>query len=186
LSFLAVVLFGLYSIPANSVLPIPHEPGLLHAARFAHALPLAIAGTIGAYLAARLDGRLVAWGMGGQVGAALRASRSWQAVTRWLMRAPFVTVAAVSFTGLPPIQAVRILVLAGGYSVKRFAAAVALGRFPRFFLLALLGAPIARVPWLMALLTIAFVAWPVVIVVRARLAAGELDEEAAEPDVAAG
>jgi ribonucleoside-triphosphate reductase len=82
------------------------------------------------------------------------------------LRAPFATVAIVSFTGVPPIQAVRLLVLTTGYSTTRYASALALGRLPRFFVIALAGRALALPGSIMLVLTVVFLAWPAALFVR--------------------
>jgi uncharacterized membrane protein YdjX (TVP38/TMEM64 family) len=84
------------------------------------------------------------------------------------MRAPFVTVMVTSFLGIPPIQAVRLLVLSTNYSLERYAWAAALGRFPRFYLIALAGRALSPPGWIMGAVTVVFLAWPAWLVLRAR------------------
>lgn len=159
--------FLLYSIPSNSVLPLPHEPGLLYFSQLASPLALATAGALGAALAALLDQAFIGWAFRGRGGAKLRRSKSWRWLTRMLLKAPLVTVAIVSFTGFPPIQAVRLVVLAsGGVSARRYAIATAVGRFPRFYLIALAGRALAPPGWIVAVVTIAFLLWPLALLVR--------------------
>ena len=159
--------FLLYSIPANSILPLPHEPGLLYFSLLAPPLALAAAGALGAGLAAILDQAFIGWAFRGRGGAKLRRSKSWQGLTRLLLKAPATTVAIVSFTGFPPIQAVRLVVLAsGGVSARRYAIATALGRFPRFYLIALLGRALAPPTWLVGAVTLAFLVWPLALLIR--------------------
>lgn len=81
---------------------------------------------------------------------------------------PFPTVAAVSFTGFPPVQLVRVLAASANYPIHRYALAVAVGRLPRFYLLALLGKALAVPGWIVLTVTVAFLAWPVVLVVKRR------------------
>lgn len=160
--------FLLYSIPANSILPLPHEPGVLYFSLFAGPLPLAFAGAVGAGLAALLDRAFVGWAFTTRGGQKLSRAPSWQRLTRLLLRAPTATVIAVSFTGFPPIQAVRLLVLsARGMTARRYALATALGRFPRFYLIALVGRALAPPAWIVGAVTLVFLAWPLVLLIRA-------------------
>jgi ribonucleoside-triphosphate reductase len=162
------VLFGLYSVPSNSVIPLPHEPGLLYFSVRAAPWALAIAGAIGTFVAAFADGVVVTWAFSRPTGDAVRRSRSWRVITRLLMRAPFLVVMLTSFLGVPPIQVVRLLVLSTDYPLTRYAWAAALGRLPRFYLIALAGRALSLPGWIMGAVTLVFLAFPVLLVVRAR------------------
>jgi ribonucleoside-triphosphate reductase len=179
-------LFLFYSIPSNSVIPIPHEPGALYFSLLASPLALACAGALGTFVAAYLDRWLLGWLVRGRAGSALRRSRSWQVMTRMLLKMPFPTITVVAATGVPPVQAVRVLAASAGYPVRRYALAFALGRLPRFYLIALLGRELSLPGWLMGGLTIAFLAWPLYLVLRgapAETSVDPLECEGAEPAV---
>jgi len=176
-ALIATLLFGLYAVPSNSVLPLPHEPGLLYFALYAPAWALALAGALGAALAAYADGWLVGWAFDRPTGDRLREEPSWRRISGWLGRWPFPTLVFVAFSGFPPIQVVRVIVLSTRYSLHRYAAAVALGRAPRFFLLALFGQLLQPPAWLMWALTAGFLAWAAFLVIRSARRA----RQAAEP-----
>src|SRR6188508_1111186 len=59
-----VFLLGAYCIPANSVIPVPHEPAILYFAKFYDPFWCALAGTLGSLIACFADYAMV--------GAALR------------------------------------------------------------------------------------------------------------------
>lgn len=162
------LLFGLYCVPANSVVPLPHEPGLLYFAALASPLPLATAGAAGAFCAAYADRRLVSLALDLPIGRSLVATRAWRFATRLLLAAPFPMVFVTSLLGVPPIQAVRVLILSTSYPTRRYAAAVALGRFFRFFAIAALGRALAFPTWLLVAVTLLFVAWPCALLLRRR------------------
>lgn len=164
----AATLFGLYSVPSNSVIPLPHEPGLLYFIPRAAPLDLAVAGALGTLVAAYLDVVVVAWLFSRKTGEAVRRSRSWRVVTRVVMRAPFATVFVTAAVGIPPIQAVRLLVLATDYPLGRYALAAAAGRFLRFYGIASLGRALSPPTWIMTTLTVAFLVWPVMLLFRAQ------------------
>ena len=160
------LLFLFYSVPSNSLIPIPHEPGVLYFSLYASPLALATAGVCGVFLAAYVDHWLLGWLVRTRAGRRLERSRSWRFMTRMFMKAPFVTVVVIAISGVA-VQAARILAASARYSTRRYAAAMAVGRFPRFFLIALLGRALALPGWLLGGLTIAFLAWPLALVLRA-------------------
>jgi len=66
----------------------------------------------------------------------IRRTRLYERAAAWFDRAPFTTLTAASFLPIP-IDLVRLLAISQGYSRWRFTAASALGRAPRYLLLAL-------------------------------------------------
>ena len=68
----------------------------------------------------------------------MRRHRLFERAERWAKVAPFFTV--VLFAAVPlPFMIPRVLVPLSGYPAPRYAAAVAIGRFPRVFVLASFG-----------------------------------------------
>lgn len=65
----------------------------------------------------------------------IRRTRLYERAAAWFGRAPFVTLAAASFLPIP-IDFVRLLAISQGYPRRRFAAASAVGRWPRYLALA--------------------------------------------------
>ena len=141
-------LLTLYCIPTNSIFPLPHEPGILYFAQFYDPLWIAIAATIASVVMSFADYAMVgAWMRHPKLGA-VQHTRVFRWAVRWMKRWPFAIVTLFSLTPLP-IQVVRILAPASGYPIKRYIAAQALGRLPRFYALAWLGAAIRFPPWLL-------------------------------------
>jgi membrane protein YqaA with SNARE-associated domain len=66
----------------------------------------------------------------------LRERRGYQSAVAWFDRAPLLTLTAFSFLPIP-VDVVRLLAISRRYSRLRFTAASFLGRFPRYYLLAL-------------------------------------------------
>jgi membrane protein YqaA with SNARE-associated domain len=156
-AFAGLFLFGLYAIPSNSILPIPHEPGLLYFARFYHPAWIALAATFGSALVCFADYAIV--------GAALRhprvksasEARLFRWAVRWMTRYPFAIV--VLFACVPlPVYVVRILAPASGYPIGRYILAQVIGRFPRFYLLAWIGHAVQLPVWLLVAMFVALLA----------------------------
>jgi membrane protein YqaA with SNARE-associated domain len=131
-------LFWVYSIPSNSIVPVPHEPGLLYFAKYYDPLWIAVAGCLGTGVAAFADYGVVEVAMRHPKINGAREARLFKWSVKWLMRYPFATCFVFSATPLP-IYVVRILAPASHYPVGRYVAAIMLGRFPRFYLVAWLG-----------------------------------------------
>lgn len=69
----------------------------------------------------------------------VRDNRFFVTFERWAKVAPFLTIAI--FAGVPPLPFLvpRVLMPLSGYSVRRYAAAAAIGRYPRVFVIAAVG-----------------------------------------------
>ncbi len=143
--------FGIYSIPANSIIPVPHEPGLLYFAKYYQPVWIAVAGTLGTGVAAFADYEVVERAMRHPRIRGAREAKLYKSAVRWLMRFPFATIWLFSFTPLP-IYVVRVLAPASGYPIGRYVAALMLGRLPRFFAIAWLGHTFPLPTWALVLL----------------------------------
>lgn len=152
-------LLALYCIPTNSVLPLPHEPGVLYFAAYYDPIAIAIAATVGSIIVSFADYAMVE--------AALRHPRLNAASTtglfgwamRWMKRAPFAIVVLFSLTPLP-ISVIRVLAPASKYPLPRYIVAQIVGRLPRFYALAYLGRTVKFPAWalvaMFALLVVVF------------------------------
>ena len=142
-----VFLLGAYCIPANSVIPIPHEPAILYFAKFYDPFWCALAGTIGSLIACYSDYAMVGAALRHRALAKTRNSRLFQWSTKWMKRYPFAITVLFSFTPLP-IAIVRILAPAVEFPVRRYMLAQIVGRFPRFYILAWIGHTVMIPTWI--------------------------------------
>ncbi len=133
--------YALYSVPSNSVVPLPNEPALWVVQSLHKISPvwLGLAGALGAGAAAMLDYQLIRSTFGHPRIDALRDRRLFRWAIRAFSWAPLATVTA--FAALPlPISVVRIVAPASGYARHRYMAGIFAGRWIRYGLLAWLGA----------------------------------------------
>lgn len=136
LAFLGITIF--VHGPLSPFLPTAYEATLFYYARLYPGWLLALIGTAGATLSEAVNYRVIDW-----VAAlpALAATKQRRAV-RWsvdaFLKAPFWTTAFVIFSPLPD-SAVRVLAPLGRYPMWKFLGATAVGRLPRFLLIAGLG-----------------------------------------------
>jgi uncharacterized membrane protein YdjX (TVP38/TMEM64 family) len=132
------VAYFLAMIVVFSAASLPPTPPTLMAAKANPAWLLAVLGAAAAGIAAVVDYHLVRRVF--RIGALERARRHplFERAERWAKVAPFFTV--VLFAALPlPFMIPRVLVPVTGYPLHRYAAAVAVGRLPRVFVLAAFG-----------------------------------------------
>ncbi len=140
-------IWGIYSIPSNSILPIPHEPVLLYFSKYYDPLWIAVAGTLGTAVAAFADYEVVERAMRHPRIRGAREARLYKLAVRWLMHWPFATIVLFAFTPLP-IYVVRVLAPASGYPIRRYVLALMVGRLPRFFVVAWLGHTFPLPSWI--------------------------------------
>jgi membrane protein YqaA with SNARE-associated domain len=148
-----LLLFAIYSIPANSILPLPHEPGLLYVAQNHAPHWVALAGCVGTAAAACIDYPVVKRAFRHPKIRRARDTKLYRSSVRWLMRYPFGTIVVFAFTPLP-IYVVRVLAPATGYPLWRYMAATMVGRFPRYYGVAWLGRWFDIPNWVLILLFI--------------------------------
>jgi membrane protein YqaA with SNARE-associated domain len=151
-------LLGLYCIPSNSILPIPHEPGVLYVARFYPPWEIAIAATAASAVVAFADYGLVEAAMRHPRVQGARDARLMRWAVRWMTRYPFAIIVAFSLVPVLPISVIRALAPLSGYPLRRYIAAMVVGRLPRFYLLAWLGQVILIPGWVLLLVTLATLA----------------------------
>jgi len=172
-----IFLLGAYCIPANSVIPFPHEPAVLFFAQFYEPLPIAIAATIGSVIATFADYAMVGAAMRTRVLAGTRSSPLFQWATRWMRRYPFALIVLFSFTPLP-ISVIRILAPAIEYPIPRYIAAQLVGRLPRFYILAMIGHAVHIPGWIL----LALVALLIGSVVLSARSGAEGDDESPDEE----
>ncbi len=171
-------LLGAYCIPANSVIPFPHEPAVLFFARFYDPLIIAVAATLGSIIASFADYAMVGAAMRHRALASTRNSRLFQWAMRWMSRYPFAIIVLFSFTPLP-ISIVRILAPAVEYPIRRYVLAQIVGRLPRFYILAYIGHTFMFPTWVLLAMVGALL---LSMVMSARGGVGVAAEDLAEDD----
>lgn len=149
-------LFTLYSVPANSLLPVPHEPGLLFVARFYDPWIIALAGCLGTVVAAAIDYPVVKRAFAHPKIRRARNTKLYHLSVKWLMRYPFATIVVFAATPLP-VYVVRVLAPASGYPMWRYIVATMVGRFPRYYAVAWFGHLVHVPAWLLLALFVVMV-----------------------------
>ena len=142
-----LVLF-VYAYVSNVALAIvPHEPVVIWFGPRLGILTTALIATAGTALAAWTDHRLFAPSIARLARGSAVATPS--VVLRWFGRAPFAILALSGLTPLPFFP-FKLLAFAARYPVRRYLAAVAAGRLPRYLLLAWLGVAVQPPTWVLA------------------------------------
>ncbi len=148
-------LLGLYSIPTNSIVPIPHEPGVLYFAKFYDPVWIAVAATMGSVIVSFADYALVEAAMRHPRVKGASEARLFRWAVKWMTRWPFAIIVLFALVPVLPISVVRALAPASGYPLRRYIAAQIVGRLPRFFMLAWVGQAVMIPTWLLVVVTVA-------------------------------
>ncbi len=149
-----LAILGAYCIPTNSVIPLPHEPGVLFFADFYRPLWIAVAATVGSGIAAFSDYAIVRGAMRHKWASRVSRGRWFQWAVRSFMKRPFATVVLFAVSPLP-VSVVRVLAPASTFSVWRYVAAMMVGRFPRFYVFAWVGLLLPIPTWVLVLAVLA-------------------------------
>lgn len=151
------VAYFLAMIVVMSAASLPPSPPTLMAAKVNPPLLLAALAAAAAAVAAVADWYLVRGVFRFSALDRVRRHRFFALAERWAKVAPFLTV--VVFAAVPlPFMIPRVLMPLSGYPLPRYAAAVALGRFPRVFVLATFGSFFDIPAWILEILFVGGVA----------------------------
>lgn len=139
-----VALMCFYLSLCNTLVPLPTAWIVLLAASPQYALlphaalnvaAVAVLGGLATAVANLSEYHLLAYGLGGGLGARLRRTPAYAWAVRWFERAPFGVLTLVAFFPIP-VDAVRWLAILHGYPRLRFGLAYLLGRTPRYVIFA--------------------------------------------------
>ena len=134
-----LVVYGLYAIPAHLLISVlGMEPMLFATAKSHSAIAGAVVGTAGCLVAIILDYALIGWIVTRRlIREEMDDSKGFVRAQKFFGRAPFLFIIATA--ALPvPFYPTKILAISRDYSLSRFCLALALGRLPRFYYLALI------------------------------------------------
>jgi MoaA/NifB/PqqE/SkfB family radical SAM enzyme/membrane protein YqaA with SNARE-associated domain len=129
-----------YSIPSNCAIAIfPHEPVLIWYGKTVNLWHLATAATLGTILAAYLDYKFFTPVLNLQFTASRYKTKSfYRTAHRWFYKVPFIALAVAGFSPIPFFP-FKFMVYSSKYPKWKYLLAVAISRFPRYYLLALIG-----------------------------------------------
>lgn len=125
--------------PYSPVLPATMEPLVMIYGQVYPPLLVAAVATLAAVLAEIVDFRLYEAAFATNRLAGTRNSRVSRWVVRWFARAPFLATVVSAATPIP-FWLTRCCAIVSGYPLWRFLVATALGRVPRWWLYAAIGA----------------------------------------------
>lgn len=131
-----------YSIPANTAISLfPHEPVLIYYGKFANLLLSSAAATGGTLVAGYLDHRVFVPVLNYEKILHYKRNRLYRRAMDLLMRYPFATLVITGFTPIPFFP-FKFLCFSIHYPLWRYLAALCIARYPRYYVLAWVGAEV--------------------------------------------
>jgi MoaA/NifB/PqqE/SkfB family radical SAM enzyme/membrane protein YqaA with SNARE-associated domain len=128
-----------YSIPSNMGISFfPHEPVIFWYARFLNLLSLSAVAAAGTLVAAFLDYRFFSKVLNLQYSTKYKSTNLYRRSYYWFYKMPFISLVVAGFTPIP-FYPFKFMAYASKYPLRKYLLAVAVGRFPKYYLLALAG-----------------------------------------------
>ena len=138
-----------YSIPANTAISVfPHEPVLIYFGKVANLWLAASFATAGTIVAAVMDHAVFVPVLNLQGIQSYKEKPFYRKAIAYFMRWPFATIVVTGFTPIPFFP-FKFLVFSIRYPMWKWVTALVVARFPRYYLLALLGATIPIPNWIL-------------------------------------
>lgn len=138
-----------YAIPANTAITVfPHEPVLVYFGKFANLWITAGAATAGTLAAGYMDHTVFTPLLNLEGRQAYKEGTLYRKGVRWFTRWPFATLVVAGFTPIP-FWPFKFLSFSAHYPMRRYLAALAVGRFPRYLILAWVGKAFEVPNWIL-------------------------------------
>ncbi|UCG66690.1 MAG: VTT domain-containing protein [Deltaproteobacteria bacterium] len=140
--------FFIYSIPSNLAISLfPHEPVLVYLGATYSPIILACIVMVGTWIAGLLDYYVFVPLFTHRAVDRIKATSGYLTAVRWFSYQPFLTLIVAGFTPIP-FFVFKFIAFAVKYPISKYLAALLVGRLPRYYLLALLGAVFDLPNWL--------------------------------------
>jgi len=150
--------FFLYSIPSNAAISfLPHEPILMFLGSSYDPIILALIGTASTLIAGILDYFIYVPLLSHNALKNIKETSSYQKAIKWFGLNPFLTLIVAGLTPVP-FFLFKIISFSYHYPLPKYLSALAIGRFPRYFLLAYAGEVLQVPGWILITVFIIMVA----------------------------
>ena len=135
-----LVLLFFYSIPANSFVPVPHELGMIYFGQYYAPSLVALVAAAGTVMVCFIDYQAMNFAFGLKHLRRIKESDTYRGAMQYFLKAPFVSVVLAAAMPFIPFYIFRVLSPTAGYSLRKYMLAVFVGRLPRYYVFALMGA----------------------------------------------
>ncbi len=143
------VYLAFYSIPANTAISFfPHEPVLIYFGKFANLWLASLAATIGTVVAGVMDHTVFTPVLNHKSLVSYKRKKTYRRTIDYFVRYPFATLVVAGFTPIPFFP-FKFLSFSIHYPMWKYLTALVVARFPRYFLLAWLGAATDIPNWIL-------------------------------------
>ncbi|MGH7540605.1 MAG: hypothetical protein ACRELC_06380 [Gemmatimonadota bacterium] len=147
--FDSYVYLAFYSIPSNTAISVfPHEPVLLYFGKVANLWLTAVAATAGTIVAGIMDHAVFVPVLNLKSLRSYKDKPFYRKAIRYFMRWPFPTLIVSGFTPIPFFP-FKFLAFSIHYPVWKYVTALVVARFPRYYLLALIGSTFPVPNWIL-------------------------------------
>lgn len=162
-----LVLYFWYSIPSNSFVYLPNEPGVLFAAAVYSPWVVAVVGGVATMIACIIDYVVIKRVFELRPVAPVKQTAIYKKAVRYFYWRPWPTIAVLAVSPFP-FYPVRVLAPSSNYPLWRYASASVIGRMCRYYLLAIGGSWIHVPPQYLILMVVGMLSTPLLAVVWAR------------------
>jgi len=154
-----LVLLFFYSIPANSFVPVPHELGMIYFGQYYAPSVVAIVAAAGTVMVCFVDYQAMNFAFGLKHLRRVKESDLYRGAVQYFLKAPFVSLVIAAAAPFIPFYIFRVLSPTAGYPLRKYMLAIFIGRLPRYYVFALMGATLELPNLTIALVLILSVCW---------------------------
>lgn len=130
----------IYSIPSNMAISVfPHEPVVVYLGESNDPWIVASIAMMGTEIAGLLDYYVFVPILSHRFADNIKNTKDYQKSADWFMKQPFWTLVIAGFTPVP-FFVFKFIAFSAKYSILKYLSALLVGRYPRYYLLALTGA----------------------------------------------
>ena len=135
-----LVFLFFYSIPANSFIPVPHELGMIYFGQYYDPALVAIVAAAGTVLVCFVDYQAINFAFGLKYLRRVKESDVYRGAVRYFLKAPFLSLVIAAAAPFIPFYIFRVLSPTANYPLRKYMYAIFIGRLPRYYVFALMGA----------------------------------------------
>ena len=154
-----LVLLFFYSMPANSFVPVPHELGMIYFGQYYSPVIVALVAAAGTVMVCFVDYQAMNFAFGLKHLRKVKESDLYRGAIQYFLKAPFVSLVVAAAMPFIPFYLFRVLSPTAGYPLRRYMMAIFIGRLPRYYVFALMGATLELPSLAIALVLILGACW---------------------------
>lgn len=154
----ALAWFVPYTFAGNSLIPLPYDPAVVYLGTLYPIWLVVVVGVAATVIVEYWNMELLARILSREGTRRFRGHHVTKWLLSWYRRAPFLTLVFTCAVPIIPHYPMRILATLANYPMWKYQLSVVIGRGARYSWLALLGVALAVPPWILLVLSLAFLA----------------------------